>query len=484
MKKNTINCINMVLPRRGSISWIAPLLLLIAGGCSDFLKEESQDEVIPKTTIDFRELLMGSGYYPNQEPAAFVYYLDDDVEFNMEYNNGSFVGSITANASFPAFTWQPTFVDRDGNGVEIAEDPSATPYARYYTWIKGCNAVLDHIDDAIGTQLERDQVKAEALALRALYYFKLVNLYGDPVSENPDGPAVPLKLHADIEETYTPRATVRDVYRQIVEDLAEAVRLMEPMPYITGDYHINLPAMQLLLSRVYLYLEDWKATIDAANEALEKGNPLWDMTQLTGTYQLNYQHPEVVWRYGGRTQPEQSVYKPSNEFLATFDPQDMRFVHGFSLVNGGYYLVTKLPGGAELGQVLRTSEALLNRAEARAHLGQIGDALTDLNTLRRHRIVGYTDLESSDPAVVLEAIRAERRKEFCYEGFRWFDLKRYGRPSIEHRYQHAPGEPALVYVLEEKDAMWTLPLPNTLLLRNPALEQNPSAFMGPRVGRP
>ena len=59
-------------------------LLKISTACSDFLKEESQDEVIVRTTADYSEFLLGSGY---PQPAITYPYetlslLDDDVEVN------------------------------------------------------------------------------------------------------------------------------------------------------------------------------------------------------------------------------------------------------------------------------------------------------------------------------------------------------------------------------------------------------------------
>ena len=44
------------------------------GSCSDFLKEESQSEVIPKTASDFSELLLGTGILMSR-PRAFLSYL-------------------------------------------------------------------------------------------------------------------------------------------------------------------------------------------------------------------------------------------------------------------------------------------------------------------------------------------------------------------------------------------------------------------------
>ena len=44
----------------------------VLGSCGDFLEEESQSEVIPKTTSDFSELLLGAGY-PDESTPNFSY---------------------------------------------------------------------------------------------------------------------------------------------------------------------------------------------------------------------------------------------------------------------------------------------------------------------------------------------------------------------------------------------------------------------------
>ena len=52
--------------------------ILLAGGCG-FLEEESQSEMIPRTTEDFSELLIGSGYPDATSPdISILTYLDDD----------------------------------------------------------------------------------------------------------------------------------------------------------------------------------------------------------------------------------------------------------------------------------------------------------------------------------------------------------------------------------------------------------------------
>ena len=74
--------------------------------------------------------------------------------------------------------------------------------------------------------------------------------------------------------------------------------------------------------------------------------------------------------------------------------------------------------------LLRISEAYLNIAEACAMLDDPSGASDWLNIFRRNRIEGWQDV-SYDQNTVIEEVRKERRRELCFEGHRWFDLRRY-----------------------------------------------------------
>ena len=122
------------------------------GSCGDFLEEESQSEVIPKTTSDFSELLLGTGYPDESAPNfSFLSLMDDDCAHFLTYASPwSPEGTVeTANAitQFPIYSWQPTLADYDGYDSEINETASSTTYAQFYSKILGCNAVLDYIDE-------------------------------------------------------------------------------------------------------------------------------------------------------------------------------------------------------------------------------------------------------------------------------------------------------------------------------------------------
>ena len=74
--------------------------------------------------------------------------------------------------------------------------------------------------------------------------------------------------------------------------------------------------------------------------------------------------------------------------------------------------------------VIRLSEIYLNYAEAEAELGQTATALTWLNKIRER--AGMPDLTSGGGNDLLQKIRQERRIELCFEGHRFFDLRRWG----------------------------------------------------------
>ncbi len=123
------------------------------------------------------------------------------------------------------------------------------------------------------------------------------------------------------------------------------------------------------------------------------------------------------------------------------------------------------------GKVFRLAEAHLNRAEAFAYLDEVGDAMDDINEIRRNRFENGKDyeLDTDDKQAAINYIRNERRMELSFEYHRWFDLRRYGMPRLVHKYGF-PGE-EVEYVLEEKSKAYTLPIPLSVTRLNKVIEQ-------------
>lgn len=449
--------------------------LLLLGACSDYLERRSQDEVIVTTVSDFSELLLGSGYVSSVQYEV-LYYLDDDIQI---YENPYYDISYYTTRAFGTYTWQPDMWER----TDVLSDCYADSYFR----IMGVNAVLDGIDEATGDVEERDQVKAEALALRGYYYLMLVNLFAEPYNENPDALGVPLKLTADIEENGIVRSSVSEVYARIVSDLRESSALFERYPKRRANYRINMPSANILLSRAYLYMEQWDSVITTATKAIENAEGLTDYTQIADAqmFMPSYDHSEVEWIYGVYT--DFQFFGPSASLLALYDPNDCRPGFWFDLSEySSIHLLKKdydwRSGSVTPTNTLRISEAYLNRAEAYARIGKVEEALADLNELKRHRIRNYENANITDPMTLLDEICDERRRELCFDELRWFDLRRYGKPSFSHRYRNASTDPWIIYTLGEGDSMYTLPIPNEALENNVLLEQNPSRQASVRPG--
>lgn len=76
--------------------------------------------------------------------------------------------------------------------------------------------------------------------------------------------------------------------------------------------------------------------------------------------------------------------------------------------------------------LMRLAEIYLIEAEANIEMegGDLELAREDINTIRRR--VGMPDVEASSREALRKALRYERTVELCDEGFRWFDLRRWG----------------------------------------------------------
>lgn len=469
---------------------ICILGLLGLNACSDYLNKESSDEVIVKTVSDYSELLLGAGYpEPTGSLYNTLYLLDDDYMLNENSldDEEDYSGAVSA---FPFYTWQANMWERQ----EVNVSTYGESYSPTYTRLMGVNAVLDGIDEAIGEIEDRDQVKAEALALRGYYYFMLVNLYGEPYNYNKQALGVPLKLTANMETNGTARSTVEDVYKQIVSDLKAASDLFEKYPKRRGSYRINLPATNILLSRVYLHMELWDEAIAAATKAIENGGVLTNYVNLksSSTCISNYNYSEVEWVYGNGNTPTRSLpgmvvsTELRNKFLE--NPNDTR-INLWFLINRTNWNITKkrisYPSGTPRTPTnsIRMSEAYLNRSEAYAQKGECVAAWNDLSHLRENRYKEYSETAITNATVLLKEIREERRLELCFDEIRWFDLRRYGMPSISHLYKVRKSASWQTYTLNEKDPLYTLPLPSDVMNENPALQQNESAKEPLRQGR-
>lgn len=494
------------------------LCIVAAGtltGCSDFLSEYSQDMIVAKEVQHFNEVLLGEVYLPSQikewgvsgtSVGGFFNILDDDVNTGrgrglVGMNQMSQAWGQTVAPAFGYYAWQLD-VGQNFSGTYTADDN--VTWNDFYHRINIINVILDEIVD-MPHETDDDRalywrVQGEARFERALFYFVLANLYGKPyVEEQADTlMSVPLKLTPYVEHdknkpTQFERASAREVYAQVVDDLKKAIEYLKisPQPEEYTSYRASAEAAELLLSRVYLYMQDWPNAAAMADSVIASRNfQLSGLSSLSsGSYFLSEDNPEIIHSQGSNYLATRNAFNGgpgdfcvSQDLYGLYDQEnDKRYSVFFkpNSVTDSIGLSSKYERGSIRSHVsdaftLRVSEAYLNKAEACAMIpGREQEANDALAELRRNRIVGYVHTFLTGRELV-DDIRLERRKELCFEGHRWFDLRRYSvcktypyKREIVH-VLNVCGEKidylyTRVYVLKENDYAYVFRIPKTTL---------------------
>lgn len=136
-----------------------------------------------------------------------------------------------------------------------------------YQMIVNINDMIERIPEE-GSTAEMQQILGENYFLRAFVYFNICNVFGRPYNQSPEtNLGIPLKLTSDITD-FPPRATVKEVYDQMLKDLNKAVSLMESKK---SNIYASKEVAYALLSRIYLYMENWKKAKECADFVINSG---------------------------------------------------------------------------------------------------------------------------------------------------------------------------------------------------------------------
>ena len=135
-----------------------------------------------------------------------------------------------------------------------------------YKIIYMANQVIETLD---ASNPDNHQLLGEAYFMRGMMHLHMVTLYAKPYSHGRDNLGVPLRTSCDASVTV--RNPVGEVYDQIAADLRKAADLMGNSRGNAG-YACKEAALGLL-SRVYLYMEEYDKCIATVDEALNGADP-------------------------------------------------------------------------------------------------------------------------------------------------------------------------------------------------------------------
>lgn len=139
------------------------------------------------------------------------------------------------------------------------------------------NTVIETLDPE---KPENKQLLGEAYFMRGLMHLHMATLYAKPYTYGRDNLGVPLRTSTSAEGIK--RNPVGEVYDQIVADLRKAADLMGASRGNAG-YPCKEAALGVL-SRVYLYMEEWDKCIAAVDEALNGAAPASKLDGDFATY--------------------------------------------------------------------------------------------------------------------------------------------------------------------------------------------------------
>lgn len=382
----------------------------------------------------------------------------------------------------------------------FTSDPEQEVGAVGYIWRKilealaNVNNVLEYapplIQEYPNQKATIENIQAQALFLRALCHFDLFRVYAQPYNYTADAShlGVPVLTMTPGPDDLPSRKTAKQVFDQILKDLHDAEVLFGERP-MQNEYHVSKEAVWGLLSRVYLYKEDWDNSIVYSSKVIDN-LPLAEGDEYIAMYQNLIAGEEAILRLNG-TLKSKSIgsFFSSNEAIAMaadtlinmFDsPEDLRlrlFERGTDNklnISGKYRIKIEYSPEQERYDpfILRVSEMYLNRAEANLANNNLNNAANDLKAIIGRALnqnIADVELNYSNSDELLHLIKRERVKELSFEGHNFFDIVRWKDNLIR-----SENSSSNVKFLPYPNDLFVLPIPQTELNANTNMQGNPT----------
>lgn len=450
-----------------------------AGCKKDFLDKRPYDQ------IDFSTALQNEGDLQTALNGAYAQLRSA----NLYGRTLPLIGDLMADNVYISTQNSNRYIAELNYTINVTSaNPSGT-FQSAYIAINRVNNILN--SNVSGPNV--NQIKGEALTIRALMYFNLVNYFARPYSAGPNNLGVPIVL---VYEPFAKpkRNTVGEVYAQIEKDLSDAFGLMTNTT--KNSSYITKYVARALQARVALFKEDWANARTYALDVVNNGgyslvsaanfNSYWanpvpvankietifevssDAVSNNGTNALSYFYDQAG--YGDAL--------ASDDFYNKHTATDVRRNLMISGTRGGQNvkIVNKYPNtnnnaDKDDTKVIRYSEVILTLAEAYYRTGDEVNARLYLNMLATRRDPSFTGY-SSTGVQLLEDILLERRKELAFEGMRYLDLMRLKRDVVRVNVNNNyTGVTPITIAYADYRRIW--PIPQDERDANPNIEQNP-----------
>lgn len=389
----------------------------------------------------------------------------------------------------------------------------------YYTLISNVNYIINSQDVMEGSAADVNYIIGNAYAIRAYSYAYLGMIFARSYIGHEDMLCVPIYTEPTVAGTPgKARSTNREVFGQAMNDINEAIRLLEGSAKRHVS-HFDQYSANGMKARIALYMGDYQTAHDAAAAALAGGasytfdpsyhyNDAFDSSVLWGAEVIATQgttNPQFLAHmdkdFGGYGE---SARKCVSQWLYDrVDANDARRAwwssevmpdgttvalqqYKFQFANKSGSTVTDPTTGAD-HIFMRAPEMQLIVAETACRLGNETEARTALNDLMASREPGYDcsslsgtqlgALTTDETNSLLEEIILQRRIELWGEYGRVYDIKRLRQGFVRTAEMGHPVDAisALnsLHTTDPESFDWVMTIPQTEIDANPLILQNP-----------
>ncbi|MFA6769610.1 MAG: RagB/SusD family nutrient uptake outer membrane protein [Bacteroidales bacterium] len=455
---------------------------LVLGGCEKYLELNPDNRVRLETVEDYQAVVTGA--YPMAYHMFTELYTENVRFYDYEdYNQANITSWLK-----PIYLWSDHYITNNAITPEAA-------WRKYYRDIYLSNVVLEGIDNATGDDELRESLKGEAYMIRAYSHFMLVNIFAKHYKKETAAKdlGVPYMVETEkISGTSYKRDNIQYVYDMIETDAFKALELVNKKYMKVPKFHWSKASMHAFFSRFYLFKEEWDKSLFHSEEVFKINNSIRDLFTDFDKYFLTGEHSTFARRYFETHNPNillvsytlewNSYFRGSlyaNEYRATFHKDDVRG-RIFTRWNNQTpnYMARKFRGSlpsdgqsySDVGLFV-VEEVMYNAAEAAVRKSDpdFNYAIEKLNRILEQRCRPYISLKVADfptEEAMIEKILDEKNRELCYEGYRWFDVKRYNIPVT-----HWDGRKEIH--LPADDLRRVFQIPFSELIANPEMEPNP-----------
>lgn len=237
------------------------------------------------------------------------------------------------NYNLYASGWSSIFNQESHTRANSIYDAYAWYY--YYTIAGNANTILANIDNAEGTEAERDFVKASALTFRAYAFEKLVHYYCWRWQDSNNGASQGIVLRLDESTGGQGYATLAETYAQIYKDLDEAIMLFEQSGMDRNASQVWMPNINVahaIYARAALTKQDYTKALTEAKLA-RQNYPLMSNAE----YHAGFCNPTSEWIFGS---------------FGSSQENNWYWSYGTQYACNGYYASTQQTGAGSIGREL------------------------------------------------------------------------------------------------------------------------------------